>query len=64
MIIQTTIGPLHLTVNPRMLAHCRECCQPMFCIYDANLRWRCWECDAFAAAQDGPENGAEQSRKL
>jgi len=33
-----------LTVNPRVLAHCRMCNEPLYCIYDQNLRDVCYEC--------------------
>lgn len=46
MILRDIHGnEVEVTVNPKHLAHCRECCQPLYCIYDADLRWFCWECE-------------------
>jgi len=46
MILRDIHGnEVEVTVNPKHLAHCRACCQPLYCIYDADLRWFCWECE-------------------
>jgi hypothetical protein len=33
-----------LTVDPWILAHCRMCYEPMYCIYDQKIRDFCHEC--------------------
>jgi hypothetical protein len=33
-----------LAVDPRILAHCRMCYEPMYYIYDQRLRDFCYEC--------------------
>jgi hypothetical protein len=42
-----------LTVDPRMLAHCRACYEPMYYIYDQKLREFCYECTLEYQAQQG-----------
>ena len=42
-----------LTVDPRTLAHCRACYEPMYYIYDQKLRSFCYECTL--------EHGLQQS---
>jgi hypothetical protein len=32
------------TVDPKVLARCRLCCEPMYYIYDQKLREFCYEC--------------------
>jgi len=32
------------TVDPRSIAHCKICYEPMYYIYDAKLRSVCYEC--------------------
>ena len=32
-------------LNVRRLAHCKCCCEPMYCIYDQALRDFCWGCE-------------------
>lgn len=46
------IGILKLTVNPRLLAHCKMCRDPMYCIYDWKLRHYCWECHIEMGLED------------
>lgn len=46
------LGVLKLTVNPRHLAHCKMCREPMFCIYDWTLRHYCWECKVEMGLED------------
>jgi hypothetical protein len=36
---------IKITVDPRTLAHCKVCAEPLYCIYDQNLRSDCWECE-------------------
>jgi hypothetical protein len=33
-----------IVIDPRALAHCRLCLEPMYCIYDSALRIYCHEC--------------------
>ncbi len=33
-----------LDVDPKTLAHCRLCSEPMYCIYDSALRDYCYAC--------------------
>ena len=33
-----------ITVHPRELAHCKNCCEPLYVIYDQSLRDFCHEC--------------------
>ena len=33
-----------ITVHPRELAHCKGCCEPMYCIYSQALRDYCHDC--------------------
>jgi len=42
-----------LTVDPRILAHCRMCYEPMYYIYDQKLRDFCYECTMENALQTG-----------
>jgi hypothetical protein len=44
-----------LTVDPRILAHCRLCFEPMYCIYDSALRDYCHECLLDVSRDDAKE---------
>lgn len=35
---------LVINVDPKKLAHCKMCNDPMYCIYDWTLRPYCWQC--------------------
>ncbi len=49
----------YFSVDPRSLAHCRYCHEPMYCIYDANLRDFCWEC-----LVESEEQAAEAAKQI
>jgi hypothetical protein len=42
-----------LTVDPRTLAHCRVCYEPMYYIYDQKIRNLCYECTMEHGLQAG-----------
>ncbi len=52
---------VYLNVDPRHLAHCRYCYQPMYCIYDQTLRDFCYECEMEARIQSALDIKAEAS---
>lgn len=59
------VGYIELTVNPRHLAHCRLCYDPMYCIYDTALRPYCWECECEAIESgEVPVKGPSASARL
>jgi hypothetical protein len=41
------------TIDPRSIAHCRACFEPMYYIYDQKLRSLCYECTAEHSLQQG-----------
>ena len=42
-----------LSVDPRTLAHCGICYEPMYYIYDQKLRSYCYECTLEHRVQQG-----------
>lgn len=56
------VGILKLTVNPKLLAHCKLCSSPMYCIYSWGVRHYCWECSQDMQLAEG--EGIEPSHPL
>lgn len=44
-----------ITVNPKRLAHCRMCRDPLLCIYDWKVRDYCWDCTQDMEGEIVPE---------
>ncbi len=59
MRVTKNAADFYFSADPRCLAHCRYCHEPMYCIYDATLRDFCYPCELEARLQNALDIKAE-----